>query len=849
MLLLKPTANALFLSILGIDFLPVAYLVVALAALAISLFYNRYIESKAPRQLFAITSYISVLILGLVGTLLFLGIAENIVVFIFYLFVSVFGILSASQFWIISNQIFNARQARKYFSVIGSGAIAGGIAGGYLASMISAVFQSELILFVAAAVILYAVFQTSRLPVIAQGTAYRKSRKYRQATLLKILKPFYLIRETRHLRLITLLVAASVFVAKLIDYQFGYFATRAYPVEEELTSFYGFWFSSFNVISLLIQLVLTNKIVGRFGVAYSILILPALLLLGSVAILIFPVLLIALLLKLSDSSLKQSINKASFELIMLPIPDDLKLRTKTFIDVFIDSLATGICGLLILFFINAINLPNLFVSLLMAAGVLFWLYCANKLRQEYKQVFRQSLKLRSDQSRISDKQLLQQYEDLLRNGTDTQKLKTLNLLKNSELSLDEDLIRELLKDSNHHIAIACIHLILFDSKDFTREVRELLNHEKQSLRAAAFEYLINHQESLESHFLLKYLESQDINQCITALTAYTKEFGNNPVIVKVLDLEKRVRELLTGVKQNPEQFSSYHHVALLKCIAYGRFREHYHFLREKLNSEESFIRNHAIQAAAESGEKEFFESLTQMLFTAEFPNAVLSDALSRFGFEKIDDLSKKLILSESNDDLERLIPVFGKIASQDAVYRLESLLDHEELDIRNQAIQALSDLNKNHPLLKINNKLLYSHLIREADYNNSILIFLIKNAGKQADNTRLDALIEVLKSKIDYNLSIIFKLLNIIYPPENYLELFNYVKDPDYTLRSNAIEYLDNALQPSLKSIIVPLIEYKFNDTHPQIEAGKPEMEEIEKNLLQSRDTEIRSAAYAYFKY
>ena len=50
------------------------------------------------------------------------------------------------------------------------------------------------------------------------------------------------------------IVGVSVMVAKLVDYQFGGLAAASIYNPEELTAFFGFWFSTFNLLSLLLQL-------------------------------------------------------------------------------------------------------------------------------------------------------------------------------------------------------------------------------------------------------------------------------------------------------------------------------------------------------------------------------------------------------------------------------------------------------------------------------------------------------------------------------------------------------------------------------------------------------------------
>src|SRR4029077_17394747 len=54
--------------------------------------------------------------------------------YLLYMWVSVFGLLAASQCWLLANYIFNAREAKRLFGVIGAGGVLGGIIGGLFTS-------------------------------------------------------------------------------------------------------------------------------------------------------------------------------------------------------------------------------------------------------------------------------------------------------------------------------------------------------------------------------------------------------------------------------------------------------------------------------------------------------------------------------------------------------------------------------------------------------------------------------------------------------------------------------------------------------------------------------------------
>ena len=150
LLIVKPTVNGLFIARFGVESLPLAFVLVAILASALSLFYSRKLVKVSFVLLMRRTLSISIGTLVVFGILLMFNFLESWVIYLFYLWVALFAVLSASQFWILANLVFNAREAKRLFGFIGAGAIAGGIFGGYLTSLLSPVIGSEKLLFVSA---------------------------------------------------------------------------------------------------------------------------------------------------------------------------------------------------------------------------------------------------------------------------------------------------------------------------------------------------------------------------------------------------------------------------------------------------------------------------------------------------------------------------------------------------------------------------------------------------------------------------------------------------------------------------------------------------------------------------
>lgn len=849
LLLIKPTANAIFLSKVGVEALPIAYLMVAFIALIFTLFYNKYITKLSPLSIFYASTKMCIVALVIIGIILWVDGLDIFGAYLFYLFISIFGILSASQFWILANQIFNAREARKYFGIIGFGAIAGGIVGGYLASIISTILQSEVIPFVAAIILIFVLNYIKRF---STSTKEKGAVPIQDSIASNLKAPIQLILSSKHLTLIALVIAISVFTSKLIDFQFGYFAALSYPIEEDLTSFYGFMYSTFNLAAIAIQMLLTTRIIGRLGIGYSLILLPVILVINAGILIFIPGLLLAGGIKMADASMKQSINKAAIELIMLPVPKDIKLRTKTFLDVFIDSIATGVSGIVLLLVLQAFDLANWIISLMILIASIIWLLLANKIRQEYKRVFRQSLNVKSEQLDIEGKTIEESYKNILQNGIDSQVLKTLTFLQDNPMKNLENSYLTLLRHENPFIVKAAIELLTYIKSDYSDDIIPLLNHTNQNVSIAAFEYMINHQNSFGPNFLIDRLNSSDLEVKLIALVAYIKEFRNDPRSLNILRVQDRLQNIISTL-ENEFNKGSVHWVGVLKAIGYGRFSSLYTLIDDFMDSDHPELRKHSILAAGETQSSHFLKKLSLILETTN-PDPWVIKSLSKFSMSKIEKVISSSLKNDKLNTLRNIPKVLELKPNQKAILILQSFFGSDDIELRSNAIIALRVLSDNYPLLKVDSSIINKALIEECKYTNKILEVLSMYSGNTDDYLQDSSkanhpLINLLKHKIDSNLKLIFELLHIKYPPENYLELYDYVKGADTELRNNAIEYVDNSLTFDLKTAIIPLLEYISSPEQSKVsDHDTSNRRKIRDFLLKNKDASISEAAIDFYK-
>ena len=289
LLIVKPTVNALFLNQLGADNLPYAYLLVALVAVLTTYFYNKILKNNTLVKVAIYALLIFSLTFLVLSVLLQFNIINHFVLYFYYLFVSLFAVIATSQFWMFANMVFNTREAKRLFGFIGAGAIAGGIFGGYLTSIIAASYGNKAVMLLASVLILI------NIPILRKIYKLRlrklsiyDRRTHKSNTSNVSDSALHLIIKSKHLTYLALITGISVIIAKLVDFQFSDFANRSFRDSDSLASFFGFWFSTFNVIALSIQLLLTNRVLTKFGVSTTLLFLPIGIALGSLLFLTFP---------------------------------------------------------------------------------------------------------------------------------------------------------------------------------------------------------------------------------------------------------------------------------------------------------------------------------------------------------------------------------------------------------------------------------------------------------------------------------------------------------------------------------------------------------------------------------
>ena len=717
---------------------------------------------------------------------------------VLYIWSEVIFTLMTIQFWILTGSSFKAREAKRLFSLIGSGAaIANSIIGFSMSSIINS-FGTDVLLPATSAFIGFATITSfiSRKYVQIDNRGSGKAIVMKNSTESKSKK----LIPSKYLKIMALTTICAALITALVDFQMKMIVSSNLD-EEAMASLFGTMYGAIGIISVLIQFFFTGRFLSRFGVLWGVMMLPLALLVGSVSILILPVIFSAILAKASENIFRFTIFDTTKQLLWLPVPIDHKTQAKPFIDGTLKNAAGGIAGLLIIgisFLLSFDTYDNIrWLSLPSLGMLILWIIFNFKLKKGYvseltKAIEKRRIDFEELDIDINDPTIVNTIKKTLSQGDDNQKLFALNTMKGLSLtSWKKDLInlfengsneikgKLLIMTSKHPNVISnkMIYPFINDSDellasraiisfgirknyDVIEKLTELINHQNQIIRAASCASLI----------LMKK------NNDIARDTINSMLFDSN---------EKTKLAALNSVGHISDILSS-------------------EGLGKLLNDKSPDVRIHAAKLAEKRNDNNLIIPLINNLNNI---NTLPAARRSLRSFDK-NIVSKNLIeiIINKSKSGNQLIGPIRAISDYRKNVDPEKIFDSNHsynLEVTKEVSDTLIKLAKKLPLNKNTIEKSEKLLISLAN-KCKLEIDLIKKFEKNNETFLInDQLINSLNKKR----SIILKLALLSYPDspiETYLKAIN---SKESNSQSNVLEILENLLSKEIRDHLIPIFD------------------------------------------
>jgi AAA family ATP:ADP antiporter len=823
LILLKSTASSMFLAELGAAQLPIAFLWVAVTAAVSTLVFSVLSQRFALTTLIQFTHVVTASITVWFMLLLKFGEPGRGELFIFYVWSNLFGVITVSQVYLLAGELFGIREAKRLFVWVGVAAISGGVFGGYLTSVLATFLSGAALLSTAAglsgACIIAALYlrrfshipqteETNSLTVIWREFWY----------------PFQYFRQSRYLHLVAGIVFLAVIVAKLVEYQYSSFALETYQDVEDLAAFFGFWLSTISLLSLGVQLLFTKYALKNIGVSKSLQMLPLGLLAAMSILLFFPLLWAVVIARAIDGGFKQSLHKSAFELLLLPLPNAEKKFSKTFIDVFVDSIATGISGLLLIFFVRKAALPTQAVTLLTIGLLLAWVWVTYHLGKAYLNTFR----LRLNKRDIADvvpglslkkNKILPGMAHLLEEGSVSQMSYVLKKLPAiGPQSIFEQPLVHLLDHPHSDIRVLAITCLAdYKRVRVDKKIMALLEDDPSiSVKVEALFYLVHRQPHQQLQQLVQFLDDENVLLADVALLTLVAEVSGNPVLWKKLKIKDRLETMITTVSVLPiGTHRDELQLITVRAIEAAREPDFYNKLEEWITDAHHDVEKGILKAMGTLKEKRFLPVLWEQL--KKDHGVLVSHILATFDEDILLPFLEEKLQKESPEELHLAPRILANLPSPKGVSFLLDQLNSPDQAIRDEAINALCKIQSEWPQVRFDRKRLQRQLLEEASLFQRMLSLLYAqlqaypNDEEHLRNARRN-LLELLETRLDRNIERIFRLLDLRYSSNDFLTIYVNLRDGLPEQRSSALEFLENLLEPSLMKLILPVAELVVMD-------------------------------------
>jgi AAA family ATP:ADP antiporter len=249
----------------------------------------------------------------------------------FYVFVDIFSVVLVEQFWSLTDAISSADQGTKSFWFVGTGGLVGGVVGGLLASALVAYFGLQTAdLLISCALLLMILFVFN----IGLWRAGLYTEVHEHGAPKAATADWHALFHNRYLLLIAGLLCLSQLAQPIVEFQFLQMAAVAFPDTDQRTAYISEFFSVMGVVSIIINVVATPAIHRLFGAIGGLVVQPVVLAMGAMAFYFHTTLTMAAVMKIGDRGLSYSVNRASKELLYIPVDPILTYQAKAWIDMF-----------------------------------------------------------------------------------------------------------------------------------------------------------------------------------------------------------------------------------------------------------------------------------------------------------------------------------------------------------------------------------------------------------------------------------------------------------------------------------------------------------------------------------
>jgi AAA family ATP:ADP antiporter len=726
----------------------------------------------------------------------------------FYVWVGLFGVLAPTQVWTLANYLLTTREAKRIFGMVGGGAILGAIFAGFFSKTVAKAFGAESLLLGMAlfllicTVLMGTAWQSWKSRLADSGETAAGDKEIGQRDLQGSMR---LVLSSPYLRAIAAVICLASFVTTLTGWQFKAIAKQVLVNKDALAILFGDFYFYAGILGLLFQLMLTTRLLRRFGIGTMLFVLPIAVILGSSGLLIWGTLASAIALKGGDQVLRYSLDKSAVELLYLPLPHSLKLRAKWFIDTVVWRLGDGLAGVTVLIFATYLHVAARQISWIALLLIAAWLISVSAAGKQYIAALKDSIsqhRLTADQ--VSAMALDRSASDFLAGkilaSEPEEILYALSLFEVERQRAAHPVIRGLLSHPAPKVRQKAISLLsAAGDKSVLPSIELLLKDPDQSVRTEAMLYLVHHAHVDPLTLLTELGDCADFS-VRSAVAAYLARPGEAQSL-------ETARQILNEMSRQEGEECERTRIEVARLL--GELPDSFDpLLATLLRDPANPVAREAIRSVGALRKFSLVPALIELLSNQELTSDA-AQALARFGDHVVGFLGGYLGNSSCPIDVRRAIPaILVTVATPAAAHVLLDNLLERDTTVRSQIVSALNKIHQVHPEIEMDTQMLETVLAAEimGHYRSYQILEALRVPGS-SDESVMRALGESIQQELER----IFRLLGLLYPHLDLQSVYFGLQSANVTVYDNALEFLENVLKSQLRGMLVPLLDGKVS--------------------------------------
>lgn len=365
--IIRPVSNSLFISSYTASWFPYAWLAALPLNFLVVAGYNWLIPRwGALRTFFLVATTVSLVNLFCAANVH----AVSAMPFLFYIWKEIYIMLMFQQLWSMIHSTISADRAKYLYGIIFAMGALGGATGSALTANLATKVGSESLLYSTLPIYLL----LAGFYLIAYRTSNLQEVKGEEKSKTPLSEGIQLIKNSKVLTFILLLVVAMQMTSTVIDFQFNSHLEKAIPEQDPRTAYAAKVHGVGNICTILLQLFGTFAFLKFLGMKKTHLFIPCLLGLNAVAYGLYPAFGLISYSFIAIKAFDFSLFGVLKEMLYIPLKKEEKFQAKAIIDVFVYRSAKAFSSLAILL-LQALVGSSLFWALNSWTILLFASWC------------------------------------------------------------------------------------------------------------------------------------------------------------------------------------------------------------------------------------------------------------------------------------------------------------------------------------------------------------------------------------------------------------------------------------------------------------------------------------------